>query len=119
MPEHPVITTSATSGNSETLNFGKINYTLKDVGTYVYTITESGNITNVENDPNTARTVKVIVTDNGDGTLKVEQIEDAKNGLTFTNKYAEGETTLGVTKVLSGREFKDWRCMDIQPDSRF
>ena len=106
MPEHPVVTTSATSGNSETLNFGKINYTLKDVGTYVYTITESGNITNVENDPNTARTVKVIVTDNGDGTLKVEQIEDAKNGLTFTNKYAEGETTLGVTKVLSGREFK-------------
>ena len=106
MPEHPVITTSATSGNSETLDFGKINYTLKDVGTYVYTITESGNITNVENDPNTARTVKVIVTDNGDGTLKVEQIEDAKNGLTFTNKYAEGETTLGVTKVLSGREFK-------------
>ena len=106
MPEHPVITTSATSGNSETLNFGKINYTLKDVGTYVYTITESGNVTNVENDPNTARTVKVIVTDNGDGTLKVEQIEDAKNGLTFTNKYAEGETTLGVTKVLSGREFK-------------
>ena len=106
MPEHPVVTTSATSGNSETLNFGKINYTLKDVGTYVYTITESGNITNVENDPNTARTVKVIVTDNGDGTLKVEQIEDAQNGLTFTNKYAEGETTLGVTKVLSGREFK-------------
>ena len=105
MPEHPVITTSATSGNSETLNFGKINYTLKDVGTYVYTITESGNVTNVENDPNTARTVKVIVTDNGDGTLKVEQIADA-TGLTFTNKYAEGETTLGVTKVLSGREFK-------------
>ena len=105
MPEHPVITTSATSGNSETLDFGKINYTLKDVGTYVYTITESGNITNVENDPNTARTVKVIVTDNGDGTLKVEQKADA-TGLTFTNKYAEGETTLGVTKVLSGREFK-------------
>lgn len=71
MPEHPVITTSVTSGNSETLDFGKINYTLKDVGTYVYTITESGNITNVENDPNTARTVKVIVTDNGDGTLKI------------------------------------------------
>lgn len=63
---------------AKTLNFGKINYTLKDVGTYVYTITESGNVTNVENDPNTARTVKVIVTDNGDGTLKVEQIEDAK-----------------------------------------
>ena len=105
LPENPVVTTSATSGNSETLDFGKINYTLKDVGTYVYTITESGNVTNVENDPNTARTVKVIVTDNGDGTLKVEQIADA-TGLTFTNKYAEGETTLGVTKVLSGREFK-------------
>ena len=106
MPENPVVTTSATSGNSETLDFGKINYTLKDVGTYVYTITESGNVTNVENDPNTARTVKVIVTDNGDGTLKVEQIAEA-TGLTFINKYAEGETTLGVTKVLSGREFKD------------
>ena len=106
MPEHPVITTSATSGNSETLDFGKINYTLDKVGTYVYTITESGNVTNVENDPIAARTVTVTVTDNGDGTLNVQKTED-KNGLTFTNKYAEGETTLGVTKVLSGREFKD------------
>ena len=105
MPEHPVITTSATSGNSETLDFGKINYTLDKVGTYVYTITESGNVTNVENDPIAARTVTVTVTDNGDGTLNVQKTED-KNGLTFTNKYAEGETTLGVTKVLSGREFK-------------
>ena len=106
MPENKVITTSATSGNSETLDFGKINYTLADVGTYVYTITESGNVTNVENDPIAVRTVTVTVTDNGDGTLNVQKTED-ENGLTFTNKYAEGETTLGVTKVLSGREFKE------------
>ena len=106
MPEHPVVTTSATSGNSETLDFGKINYTLDNVGTYVYTIIESGNVTNVENDPIAVRTVTVTVTDNGDGTLNVQKTED-ENGLTFTNKYAEGETTLGVTKVLSGREFKE------------
>ena len=105
MPERTSVTTDATSGTTDELDFGKINYTLADVGTYVYTITESGNVTNVENDPIAVRTVTVTVTDNGDGTLNVQKTED-ENGLTFTNKYAEGETTLGVTKVLSGREFK-------------
>ena len=42
MPEHPVVTTTATSGTSTTLDFGKIHYTIADVNKdYVYTITES------------------------------------------------------------------------------
>ncbi len=106
MPEHPVVTTTATSGTSTTLDFGKIHYTIADVNKdYVYTITESGNVANVTNDPVAARTVTVSVRDNGNGTLNVTQ-EVTGAGLTFTNKYADGETTLGVTKVLSGREFK-------------
>ncbi len=106
MPEHPVVTTTATSGFTTTLDFGKINYTIADAGkSYVYIITETGNVANVTNDPVAARTVTVSVRDKGDGTLNVTQ-EVTGAGLTFTNKYADGETTLGVTKVLSGREFK-------------
>ena len=42
LPENPVVTTTATSGTSTTLDFGKIHYTIADVGkAYVYTITES------------------------------------------------------------------------------
>ena len=107
MPEHTKVTTDAASGYTDALDFGKISYTLADAGkTYVYTITESGSATNVTNDPNSVRTVRVAVTDNGDGTLKVDKTEDVK-GMTFVNAYsADGETTLDVTKVLSGREFK-------------
>ena len=106
MPEHPVVTTTATSGFTTTLDFGKINYTIADAGkSYVYIITETGNVANVTNDPVAARTVTVSVRDKEDGTLNVTQ-EVTGAGLTFTNKYADGETTLGVTKVLSGREFK-------------
>ncbi len=106
LPENPVVTTTATSGTSTTLDFGKIHYTIADVNKdYVYTITESGNVANVTNDPVAARTVTVSVRDKGDGTLNVTQ-EVTRAGLTFTNKYVDGETTLGVTKVLSGREFK-------------
>ncbi len=106
LPENPVVTTTATSGTSTTLDFGKIHYTIADVNKdYVYIITETGNVANVTNDPVAARTVTVSVRDKGDGTLNVTQ-EVTGAGLTFTNKYADGETTLGVTKVLSGREFK-------------
>ena len=106
LPENPVVTTTATSGTSTTLDFGKIHYTIADVNKdYVYTITESGNVANVTNDPVAARTVTVSVRDKGDGTLNVTQ-EVTGAGLIFTNKYVDGETTLSVTKVLSGREFK-------------
>ena len=72
MPEHPVVTTTATSGFTTTLDFGKINYTIADAGkSYVYIITETGNVANVTNDPVAARTVTVSVRDKGDGTLNV------------------------------------------------
>jgi len=107
MPEHTTLTTSAESGNTEALDFGKINYTLEDAGkTYVYTITESGNVAGVTNDKNASRKVTVTVSDTGKGNLQVDKTEDSK-GMTFTNTYsAAGSTDLKAEKKLAGREFK-------------
>ena len=58
MPERISLTTTATSGSANILDFGTINYTLKDAEqTYVYTITESGNVSGVINDAISTRTV--------------------------------------------------------------
>ena len=107
MPEHTTLTTSAESGNTEALDFGKINYTLEDAGkTYVYTITESGDVAGVTNDKNASRKVTVKVSDTGKGNLQVDKTEDSK-GMTFTNTYsAAGSTDLKAEKKLAGREFK-------------
>ena len=107
MPEHTSLVTSAESGSTEALDFGTINYTLKDAGkTYVYIITESGDVAGVTNDKNTSRQVTVKVSDAGNGKLKVDKTEDSK-GMTFTNTYsAAGSTDLTATKKLAGREFK-------------
>ena len=72
MPAQTSVTTTATSGNSQSLTFGKIKYGLADVGkTYTYTITESGSREGVTNDPNNTRTVTVKVEKGSDGTLVV------------------------------------------------
>ena len=107
MPEHTSLVTSAESGSTEALDFGKINYTLKDAGkTYVYTITESGDVAGVTNDKNAIRKVTVKVSDTGKGNLQVDKTEDSQ-GMIFTNTYtAAGSTDLTATKKLAGREFK-------------
>ena len=66
-------------------------------GTHTYTITETGagseGITQVK--PEKDYTVMVTVTDNGDGTLKVETAGDDPEKLDFENKYeAKGYVTL-------------------------
>ena len=82
------VTINPTEGVGTSFSFGTINYTLEDAGkTFLYTITESGNVKDVKNDK--PITIKVTVTDNGDGTLSVSQ-DKSGTGLIFTNKYVPG-----------------------------
>ena len=110
MPEHTTLTTTATSGNANILNFGAINYTLKDAEqTYVYTITENGNVSGVLNDEVSTRTVSITAHDNGDGTLRFDKVIQ-KNGTTvdkaeFTNTYET--TSVSGTKSWSDADNQD------------
>ena len=81
MPKTTELTNPAADGGK--MAFGKIEYQLP--GEYTYTVTESGKVIGVVNDAQAEKTVKVTVTDNGDGTLSA-----AVNGgkpLQFTNDY--------------------------------
>ena len=115
MPERISLTTTATSGNANILNFGAINYTLKDAEqTYVYTITENGNVSGVLNDEVSTRTVSITAHDNGDGTLRFDKVIQ-KNGTTvdkaeFTNTYET--TSVGGTKSWNDGNNQD----GIRPD---
>ena len=82
--------------------FGAIRFGDVADGDYTFTVTER----KVENNGITyadPQTVTVTVTDNNDGTLKVEP-KDGSNELTFTNTYKAAETTamLNVEKVVTG-----------------
>ena len=110
MPEKTEITVEPTEGSSVDLDFGKIAYQLADLkgetsASFTYTITETGAVKGVTND--SAKTVTIQVTDNKDGTLKVENSAN-ETSLVFTNTYdAKGEVTLSARKVLEGRELKE------------
>jgi len=75
-----------------------------DLGEHTYTVKEvKGALKGVTYD-DAEYTVKVTVTDNGDGTLKVVASENAAV-LDFTNYYdADGELTLRATKTVNGAE---------------
>ena len=94
MPEKTVVQVTPEAGKTSfEVDFGSIAYTLEDAGnTYVYTITETGSGEGVVND--SPKTVTVKISDNGDGTLKVEN-SSATEAVSFINKYsAKGTTTL-------------------------
>lgn len=90
-----------------TVVFGDITYTKP--GTYTYHVAETGTVAGVSNDPQAAnKTVVVVVTDNGDGTLTA-QVQGAdgtaqapSTETTFTNTYSVNEVTaaIPVTKAL-------------------
>ena len=86
------------------VTFDTINYTLADVGTHYYKITEaSGGTAGVTYDAKTV-IVAVNVTDNGNGTLKVEKNVISGTDTTFTNIYnAVGHVDLTAHKTLTGR----------------
>ena len=102
-------------------NFQDITYTVDDVGTHTYTIREVLPV--VDDDPDTegiqkngitydqtVYPVQVNVTDNGDGTLNIQVIDNSTNDHLFTNRYQttgrlDGAANLKVQKILEGR---DW-----------
>ena len=114
MPEHTSLVTSAESGSTEALDFGTINYTLKDAEqTYVYTITESGNVSGVINDAISTRTVSITAHDNGDGTLRFDKVIQ-KDGNTVDN--AEFINTYETTSVSGTKSWSDGDNQDgIRP----
>lgn len=84
--------------------------------TFTYTVTETGSVAGVSNDPVATKTIKVKVTDNGDGTLTVDkQAESNKTDFTFINTYSvkpfdstlTGKDGFAITKTLAGRDLRE------------
>ena len=107
--------TQVATGNSDStgkITYTEINYDLDDVGEHTYTVTE---VIPADTDKlagvtytTSERTVTVVVSDNGAGTLKVEAKTDKgltnPEALNFTNTYAAtGSLTMKGTKTLEGR----------------
>ncbi|MBR2055324.1 MAG: Cna B-type domain-containing protein, partial [Clostridia bacterium] len=87
--------------------FTAIQYTLDDVGEYIYTVNEAKGTDSEITYDETIYTIKVTVADNGDGTLKVTADID-ETALNFVNAYekyeADGEIQFSGTKTLTGRD---------------
>lgn len=122
MPEKTTVQNDA-AGN---IDFGKITFDLDlledadDVGdadqsrskTFEYKVTESGSASGVINDSAKTKNFKLILTDDGSGSLTV--IKDPAQGplFTFTNTYSVGKLPSSITdqisidKKLTGRDLK-------------
>ena len=82
---------------------------------FTYTVTESGNVPGVDNDPETSKTFTVTVTDNGDGSLSVKSNPAQGALFSFANTYnvdpeessPTGEGGITITKNLDGRNLND------------
>ncbi len=101
------VVATGTNDAAGKITFTEIKYTEKDAGkTYTYEVYEvKGNLSGVTYVKEPV-TVKVTVTDNGDGTLDVKADKTAA-AIKFTNTYeAEGAVTFKGVKFLLGREFK-------------
>ena len=87
-------------------NFNFDDLTFTEPGTYAYTVTEDTSNLPTGVSPVTvgSKAVKIVVTDNGDGTLRAD-VE--KDGLEFENAYEANSVMfpkLSFAKVLTGRE---------------
>ena len=125
-------TTTATNDAAGNVTFGDVTYTMENVfgdtgndgtatlsaqrtRTFTYTVTESGAVDGVANDPEASKTFTVTVTDNGDGTLRA--VSDPAQGakFSFTNTYSvkptdsslTGKGGIAITKKLTGRDLQD------------
>ncbi len=80
--------------------------------TFVYTVTETGSVAGVTNDAEATKTVRIKVTDDGQGKLTAEVVRDDESdpAFTFTNTYDVTPTDssvtdqIAVTKSLTGRD---------------
>ena len=88
-----------------TVKFDEISYDQGDVGkTFEYIIKEVTETKAGYTYDGHSETVKVKVTDNGDGTLNAEPTYAKAAGATFTNTYrATGKVQLEAKKVLNGK----------------
>ena len=87
------------------ISFTALNFTLADVGTHTYTITEEGLPTNEGMAKSDDITVTIKIEDAGEGRLG---IVESYSATTITNTYTSaGEITLQATKKLTGREWLD------------
>ena len=115
---------TATNDASGSVDLGTISYTMESVfgsgsgeraKTFDYTVTESGEVPGVVNDPVSSRSFTVTVTDNGDGTLSAVSSEKPGAQFTFTNTYSvkpfdstlTGEGGFAITKTLDGRDLRE------------
>lgn len=115
---------TATNDASGSVDLGTISYTMESVfgsgsdertKTFDYTVTESGEVPGVVNDPVSSRSFTVTVTDNGDGTLSAVSSEKPGAQFTFTNTYSvkpsestlTGEGGFTITKKLDGRDLRE------------
>lgn len=108
MPAETSCTLHPTAGvNTQAFSFGHIDYTEKDAGkTYTYKVTETGDVAGVAND-SAIHTMTVSVSDNGDGSLRIDRTFSDGNQMVFTNAYsAKGSVSLAGTKSIEGRSFK-------------
>lgn len=100
------------SNGAGDIKFTPINYTLDDLGDHTYTVVEdNGGVTiaGIAYDK-TTYTVKVRVSDNGDGKLAVTQLDGsaARDGMNFKNSYhATGATTIAGHKQVTGKDGAD------------
>lgn len=110
LPEKTTIEITADTSEHKAA-FEDITFT--KAGTYTFTVTESGDVPGVINDPKAVRTITVKVTDNNDGTLTAEVVGGESEDLKFTNTYdpgtitLTGDSALKVQKTLRGREWAD------------
>lgn len=105
VPEKEKVTIEPSSGNQAEVDFGTV--TFDHAGTYTYKITEeSGSIGGLTYDT-AEKTVTVIVSDNGDGTMDMDVSYSTGDELTWTNRYSAVFTdstsiNLEGSKILRG-----------------
>jgi len=112
-----VIGKPADDGTTNSKAFGDI--TFHAVGTYTFRIREiAGTELGMDYDV-THRMIKVVTTDNGDGTLTVAVAGGSQTNPTFKNVYNVGDVVLPghgnlhVNKVFTGRADNEWLGTDV------
>ena len=95
-PTTEIVIAPDTGDEIAEIDFGKITFTKADVGrTYVYTISEEGNVPGIKNDE--AKTVKITVSENTDGTLSITRTPSSQI-IPFVN-FDKGSTDIRVEKL--------------------
>lgn len=110
---------TGTNAADGAITFDKpLSYTQADVGTHVYTVTETGKLPSGVRGIVTQRAVKVSVTDNNDGTLRASvAYPDRADHLTFVNEYgadASASVSLNGTKSYDAPAGEGYATPDIE-----